>query len=293
MTREMKTLVIIDGNALIHRAYHAIPPFKTEQGKLVNAVYGFTSILFRIIQELNPEYLVTTFDLPGPTFRNLEYKEYKAKRAKQSQELYDQFLLIKEIVKSIDIPIYEKKGFEADDIIGTIVEKLKDHEINKIIITGDLDTLQLVNDLTKIHTFKKGINDVAIYDIEAIEKRYGLTPEQIIDFKGLKGDPSDNIPGVQGIGEKIALQLVKQFGSLENIYQNINGGDIKPRLQSRLLEYKEDAFFSKYLSTIKKDVSIDFKLKECEFNKLNKIKIIKLLEELGFNSLIKRLDMIK
>jgi len=192
------------------------------------------------------------------------------------------------------IPIYEKKGFEADDVIGTITEKLKnEHDIKTIIITGDLDTLQLVDEKTEIHTLKRGINDIAIYDILAIKERYGLTPDQIIDFKGLKGDPSDNIPGVTGIGEKIAIQLVKQFGSLEKIYENINGGDIKPPLRARLLEYKKDAFFSKYLTTIKKDVPIDFKLIECQWGGLNKDKVNKLLEELGFRSLIKRLDMIK
>ncbi len=289
----MKTLVLIDGNALMYRAYYALPPFKTKQGKLVNAVYGFTSILFRIIQDLNPDYLVTTFDLEGPTFRNLEYKDYKAKRVKPPQEFYDQITLIREIVKAMEIPIYEKKGFEADDVIGTIVEKLKKQKIKKIIITGDLDTLQLVDKQTEIHTLKKGIKDTAIYDIKAIKERYGLTPEQIIDFKGLRGDPSDNIPGVTGIGEKTAIQLVKQFGSLKKIYQNINSGGIKPPLQARLLEYKEDAFFSQYLTTIKRDVPINFKLTESQWGGLNKKKVTKLLEELGFKSLIKRLDMIK
>jgi len=289
----MKKLAIIDGNALIHRAYHAIPPFKNKKGQLVNAVYGFISILFRVIQELKPDYLVVTFDLAGPTFRNLEYKEYKAKRAKQPQEFYDQIPLIKELVKTLEIPIYEKKGFEADDIIGTIVEKTKDKEIKKIIITSDLDVLQLVNKETEIHTLKKGINDTAVYDLLAIKKRYGLTPKQVIGFKGLKGDPSDNIPGVPGIGEKTALQLIKEFGNLENLYKKLSGSNLKQKLQSRLLEYKEQAFFSQYLATIKKDVPINFKLMECKQGNFNRGKTKKLLEALGFKSLIKRLDMIE
>jgi len=289
----MKKLILIDGNALIHRAYHAIPPLKTEKGQLVNAVYGFISILFRVIQELEPDYLTVTFDLAGPTFRNLEYKEYKAKRIKQPQEFYDQIPLIKEFVKTLEIPIYEKDGFEADDVIGTIVEKTKDKKIKKIIITSDLDVLQLVNKQTEIYTLKKGINDTAIYNLSAIKERYGLTPKQIISFKGLKGDPSDNIPGVPGIGEKTALQLIKEFNSLENLYQKLSNSSLNQKLQSRLLEYKEQAFFSQYLVTIKRDVSINFKLTECKWGEFNRKKTIKLLEALGFKSLIKRLDMIK
>jgi len=285
----MKKLVLIDGNALIYRAYYALPPFKTKKGQLVNAVYGFASILFKVIKELKPDYLVATFDLDGPTFRNVEYKEYKAKRVKPPQELYDQIPLIKELVRALDIPIYEKIGFEADDVIGTIVEKLKKQKFKKIIITGDLDTLQLVDKQTEIHTPKKGIKDTAIYDVKAIKERYGLTPEQIVDFKGLRGDPSDNIPGVAGVGEKTAIQLIKQFGSLEKLYQNLPQRDLNLKLKAKLLEYKEDAFFSQYLATIKKDVPIDFNLKKCSCGKFNHSKVIKLLEKLGFKSLIKRL----
>jgi len=286
----MKKLVLIDGNALIHRAYHALPPFKTKQGKLVNAVYGFTSILFGVIQNLKPDYLITTFDLAGPTFRNLEYKDYKAKRVKPPQELYDQIPLIKNIVKALGIPIYQEKGFEADDLIGTIVEKTKNQKIKNLIITGDLDVLQLIDKKTEVHTLKRGIKDIAIYDIKAVKERYGLTPDQIIDFKGLKGDPSDNIPGVPGIGEKTAIELIKKFKSLKNLYQKINSGDLKENLKARLLEYKDAAFFSQYLVTIKKDVPIDFKINEAKWGNLNKAKVNKLLEQLEFKSLIKRLD---
>ena len=257
----MKKLVLIDGNALIHRAYHALPPLKTKKGQLVNAIYGFVSILFKVIKELKPAYLATTFDLAGPTFRDLEYKEYKAKRVKPPQELYDQIPLIKEIVRALDIPIYEKKGFEADDIIGTIVQKTKDQKIKNIIITGDLDTLQLVGKQTEVHTPPKDVKDMIVYNSAMVKKRYGLTPRQIIDFKGLKGDPSDNIPGVAGIGQKTALDLIKKFGSLKKLYQDLEGSDLNPKLKARLLEYKEDAFFSQYLVTIKKDVPIDFNLK--------------------------------
>jgi len=288
----MKTLVLIDSNALIHRAYHALPPFKTKKGKLVNAVYGYTSILFRIVQELNPDYLVATFDLAGPTFRDLEYKEYKAKRVKAPQDLYDQIPLVKQVVKALDIPLFEKKGFEADDLIGTIVEKLGGKEIKKYIVTGDLDTLQLVDGKTFVFTSKKGIKDTFIYDIKAIKERYGLRPKQIIDYKGLKGDPSDNIPGVPGVGEKTAIDLVKKFGSLEKLYKDLEKSDLNHKLKARLLEHKEQALFSYYLATIKKDIPIDFDLRSAKWE-FNPKKIVKLLERYEFKSLIKRLDMVR
>ncbi len=290
----MKKLILIDGNALVHRAYHALPPLKTKKGQLVNAVYGFVSILFKVIQDLKPDYLAATFDLAGPTFRDVEYKEYKAKRVKPPQELYDQIPRIKEIVKTLSIPVYEKAGFEADDIIGTIVSKISRVRplLSNIIVTGDLDTLQLVNKQTKVYTPKKGIKDTIIYDRAAIKERYGLKPEQIIDLKGLKGDPSDNIPGVTGIGEKTALELVKKFGSLEKLYQKLESSDLNPKLRARLLEYKEQAFFSKYLATIKQDVPFEFDLKKCRWGKFNRARVIKLLEKLEFKTLIKRLSVI-
>jgi len=288
----MKRLILIDGNALIHRAFHALPPLKTKKGKIVNAVYGFSSILFRIIQELEPDYLIATFDLAGPTFRDLEYQGYKAKRVKPPQELYDQIPLIKKLVKALFIPIYEKKGFEADDLIGTIVQKVKDKKIKVIIVTSDLDVLQLVNKQTEIYTLKKGIKDTVVYDQKAVKERYGLLPRQIIDYKGLKGDPSDNIIGVPGIGEKTAIDLIKKFGNLEKLYQKSSINTLNPKLQARLLEYQDQAFFSRYLVTIKKDVPIDFNLRKWQLEKKNRTKTIKLLEKLEFKSLIKRLSRI-
>jgi len=292
----MKTLVLIDGNALVHRAYHALPDsLKTSQGQLTNAVYGFTSILFRIIQEMKPDYLAAAFDLEGPTFRDLEYKDYKAKRVRAPQELYDQIPLIKKVVKALNIPVYQKQGFEADDIIGTIVTGTKNRKlgIKNIIVTGDLDMLQLIDKQTEVHTLKKGIKDIAIYNTKAVKERYSLTPRQIIDFKGLKGDPSDNIPGVPGVGEKTAIDLIKRFGSLKKLYQELPASDLNPKLKARLLEYQEQAFFSQYLATIKKDVPIKFKLAQVRWGRFDKNKVVKLLEKLEFKSLIKRLDMIQ
>ena len=288
--------IIIDGNALIHRAYHALPPFKTKEGKLVNAVYGFTSILFRVIKDLTPDCLAVAFDLAGPTFRDLEYREYKAKRVKQPQEFYDQIPLVKEIVSALSVPIFEKKGFEADDIIGTIIQATKnnppDGGIKNIIVTGDLDMLQLVDKQTEVYTFKKGIKDAVIYDKKAIKKRYSLAPKQLVDFRGLKGDSSDNIPGVPGIGEKTAIDLIQKFVSLDVLYKNIEASDLNPKIKARLLEYKEEAFFSRRLSEIKKDVPIVFDLAKCRFGKFNQEEIEGLLIRLGFSSLINRIPMV-
>ncbi|MBU4082430.1 hypothetical protein KKB98_00550 [Patescibacteria group bacterium] len=288
----MRKFVIIDGNALIHRAYHALPPFKTKEGKLVNAVYGFASILFRVIKDLTPDYLAVAFDLAGPTFRDLEYKEYKAKRVKQPQEFYDQIPLVKELVVALSIPIFEQKGFEADDLIGTIVQKMKDKKVRNIIVSGDLDLLQLANKQTEIYTLKKGIKDTVVYDEEMIKERYGLVPSQLIDFRGLKGDSSDNIPGVPGIGEKTALGLIQKFGSLEKLYHDLGGSDLNPKLKARLLEYKDEAFFSRRLSEIKKDISLVFDLEKCRFGKFNLEKIEALLEGWGFKSLIDRIPVV-
>ena len=286
----MKKFVIIDGNALIHRAFHALPPLKTPQGQLINALYGFASILFRVIKDLKPDYLAVTFDLAGPTFRDLEYRDYKAKRVKPSQELYDQIPLIKDLVKVLAIPIYEKKGFEADDVIGTITAGIKNQElgIKNIIVTGDLDALQLVDKNTEVY-IPKSAKEVLIYNQVAVKKRYGINPKQMPDFKGLRGDPSDNIPGVPGIGEKTALDLIKKFGNLEKIYQELEKSDLNPKLRAKLLEYKEEAFFSRYLATIKKDLSLDFKLAQTCWGKFDQQKVTKFLEKWQFNSLIKRL----
>ena len=204
MSKDKKRLLLIDGNAIIHRSYHALPPLTTKEGELVNAVYGFSSTLLSVIDKFKPDYVMASFDLAKPTFRHKEYKEYKATREKAPDELYEQIPLVKEVVRAFNIPIYEKEGFEADDIIGTTVrqsEKLEKN-IENIIVTGDLDTLQLVNNKTKVYTMRRGLSDAILYGEDEVLERYGFDPEKLKDFKGLRGDPSDNIPGVKGIGEK-------------------------------------------------------------------------------------------
>jgi DNA polymerase-1 len=259
----MEKLVLIDGNALVHRAYHALPPLTTTKGEAVNAVYGFISILFKVLNDLKPDYVAATFDLAVPTFRHEEFDGYKATRAKGPQELYDQLGRVKQVLKSLNIPIYEKEGFEADDVIGALAKQAegKDKEVETIIATGDLDTLQLVSDKIKVYTLRKGIKDIMIYDVKAVEERFnGLKPNQMADFKGLKGDPSDNIPGVPGIGDKSAISLLKEYGSIENLYENLHL--LPQKTAMKMEEYKEQAIFSKYLATIRIDVPIELDLEK-------------------------------
>ncbi len=287
----MKRLVLIDANALIHRGFHAIPPLTTKKGELVNAVYGFTSILLRVLKELKPDYIVTAFDLPKPTFRHLEYKEYKATRPKTPDGLCQQFPKVKKVVQAFDIPIFEKEGFEADDVIGTITKKTG-KDIEDIVVTGDLDTLQLVDANTKVYTLKRGMTDTVIYDEKAVWERYGLKPEQLLDFKGLRGDPSDNIPGVPGVGEKTAIYLLKKFKTIENLYKKLEKGeakDIRETLKKKLLDNKNQAIFSKKLATIRCNVPIKFNLEDCRVETYSHQKVVKLFQEFDFKSLINRL----
>ena len=217
MTKRGKAkLAIVDAHALIHRAYHALPPMNTKAGIPTNAVYGFTSMLLKMLTTLKPTHVVVAFDMKGPTFRHKEFKEYKAHRKAAPDDLIEQFDLVREVVRAFNIPVIEKKGFEADDIIGTLVSQI-DGDVKKIVVTGDLDTLQLVNETTSVFTLKRGVSDTVLYTKEAVWERYGFAPELVPDYKGLRGDPSDNIPGVSGVGEKTAKDLVAQLGSIENI----------------------------------------------------------------------------
>ena len=288
---EKKRLIIIDSNSIIHRAYHALPPLSTKKGELVNAVYGFLLVFFKVLREFKPDFVVATFDFPAPTFRHQEFKEYKATRPKAPDELYNQIPKVKEILKSFNVPIFEKEGFEADDLIGTISrlapKKQILPEIETIILSGDLDTLQLINQQTKVYLLKRGVKDTILYDERAVKERYGLSPEQLIDFKALKGDPSDNIPGVPSIGEKTAIKLIKEFGSLENLYSSLTHLD--PRLRTKLEEYKDQAFFSKNLAKINQNIEIDFDFKKREWKNYDREKVTRILKDLEFFSLIERL----
>jgi DNA polymerase-1 len=292
---EKKLLIIIDSNALIHRAYHALPPLTTKKGELVNAIYGFLLVFFKAIKEFQPDFVIAAFDLPGPTFRHKAFKEYKATRPKTPEELVQQIPKIKEILRSFNVPIFEKKGFEADDIIGTISKRSFNSVSETIIISGDLDILQLVDSHTKVYTLRKGVKDTVLYDRNLVKKRYdGLNPEQLNDFRALKGDPSDNIPGVLGIGEKTAVKLIKEFGNIENLYKeleekNERAEKLKPLLKKNLLDSKKIAFLSKALSQIKIDVPLELDFEKYQWKTYDKEKVGKIFKNLEFYSLISRL----
>jgi len=298
MIHTKKRFIIIDSNALIHRAYHALPPLKTKKGETVNVVYGFLLIFLKTIKDFNPDFIAAAFDLPSPTFRHKEYQEYKIKRPKMPEEFYNQIPKIKEFLKNFNVPIFEKESFEADDIIGTITHlaSREDKSIETIILTSDLDMLQLIDENTFVCAMKKGLKDIIIYDKESVEKKFQLSPSQLIDFKALKGDHSDNISGVTGIGEKTSIQLIKDFGSLENLYKTIEERNeesqkIKPKIKETLLKHKEQAFFSKMLVKIRKDANIDFNLDKCRWKgyNYNKKNIIEMLKNFEFYSLINKL----
>jgi len=290
----MKKFVVIDSYALAHRSYHALPPLVSPEGILVNGVYGFMLVFLKMLQELKPDYLVATFDLAQPTFRHKAYTEYKAKRVKAPENFYEQIGIIKEILKIWGIPILEKEGFEADDLIGTIAQKFQKKDLEIIILTGDLDALQLINDNIHVYTLRKGLQDRVIYDMEEIKKKYDLLPAQLIDFKALKGDSSDNVPGVPGVGEKTALKLIQKFNSLDNLYfalenQSPEIKNLNIRLKERLIENKDQAYFSRHLVTIEKGVDLNFQLEEGIFRQPPEEQLTPFFQKLGFQSLIKRI----
>ena len=288
---DKKRLIIIDSNSIIHRAYHALPPLTTKKGEVVGAVYGFLLVFFRAIKEFQPDFVAATFDVPGPTFRHKKYKEYKAKRPPAPEDLYQQIPKVKDLLKSFNVQIFEKEGFEADDIIGTIAkaapQKQVIPEIETIILSGDSDTLQLVGPHTKTYALRRGVKDIVLYDEKMVQEKYQLTPKQLLDFKALKGDPTDNIPGVPGIGEKTAQELIKKYSTLENLYQNLE--DLKPKTKEILIQNTEPAFFSRDFVDIKKNVPIDFYLKICQWGDYDKQKATQALKNLDFYSLIPRL----
>lgn len=294
----MKTLVIIDANALIHRCFHALPPLTTPKGEPIGAVYGTINIILKMMRELNPTHIAACFDLGDPTFRHQEYKAYKGTRAKTPEDLGPQFAATKKLFDAFSIKHFEKSGFEADDLIGALSEKFKKETDKVLIVTGDLDTLQLVEDeKVMVYTMKKSWQETTIYDEKAVKERFELLPNQMTDFKGIKGDPSDNIIGVLGIGEKGAIAILKKYGSLENLYKEMEDPlfdppkEIKIGMVKKLREQKEQAFFSKYLATIRKDITLDVSLDDLEFKGFNLDKIIPLFQEWRFDSLISRLKM--
>lgn len=296
--KNIKKLVLFDAHAILHRAYHALPDFMSAGGEPTGGLYGVTTMLLKIIKDLKPDYMAACYDLPEPTFRKQVYAEYKAGRAKTDDALIAQMDRSRDIFKAFNIPIYDAPGFEADDVIGTIVEQVKEEDdLQTIIASGDMDTLQLVSkDKVLVYTLKKGLNDTILYNEKAVVDRFKFKPPFLVDYKGLRGDPSDNIIGIVGIGEKTATDLISNFGTIENIYKILEKDDakilkagIKPRIVNLLKEGEEEALFSKTLATIRRDAPIKFTLpidvwqSHLEFSQIEK-----LFSELDFKSLSAR-----
>lgn len=284
----MKKMLLIDGNSLLHRAFHALPPLRTSKGVYTNAVYGFLNMLLRILQEEEPDYISVAFDKKGPTFRHNEYAAYKATRPSTADELVGQFDVLKEILEAMNISYLEADGFEADDILGTVSKKGEESGVFSIIVTGDKDALQLVSDKTSVMLTKKGISEMETYDPEKVKKRYGISPELVADLKGLMGDKSDNIPGVPGVGIKTASKLLKKFGTMEDILKNTD--KLKGKQKENIEKYSKQAEISKYLATIVRDMSLDFALEDFVYKEPDYDRLIDLFRELEFYSLINRVQ---
>lgn len=307
----MEKFIIIDGNAILHRAFHAMPPLTTSTGKLVNAVYGFASMLFKLRDGFRPEYMAVTFDLPKPTFRKKMFAEYQIKRPKMDEGLVGQVELVKEMVRVLGIPIYEKEGYEADDVIGTLacqsqvqsakfsprgeagkvqsqVKSSKPDNLEVIIVTGDRDILQLVNENVKVYMPVKGITEAVLYDKEKVKEKFGIPPELIPDYKGLVGDQSDNYPGVGGIGPKTAEELLKKYGSFDEVYRNLK--EVKGGVKEKLTAGREGGEMSHQLATIITDVPVELDLEKCKISDFDKTEVISFFDGLGFKSLLRRLN---
>ncbi len=302
----MQTVILIDGNAIMHRAFHALPPLTSKHGQMVNAVYGFFSMLLKILQEFKPMYLAVCFDRPKPTFRQELYVGYQAHRPKMSDDLIPQIQTIHELLEKAQIPIFEIDGYEADDLIGTLafqlvqnskfsprgeagkIQSSEEKNIKIIIVSGDRDMLQLVNSHVKVAMPVTGITNMVLFDSRKVEEKYGIRPDQIIDYKALVGDASDNYPGVSGIGPKTASELLKTYGSFENLYEQIN--QLPEKIGVKLATDAEQAAMAKKLATIVTDapVTLDIKVCACTDEQMDSLK--KSFEELGFTSLVKRIQ---
>ena len=279
-----KLLILIDGNSLMNRAYYALPELMNKKGQHTNAIYGFANILFKIMDTYKPSHISVAFDLKAPTFRHKQYDAYKGNRKKMPDELREQVEPLKKMIDAFGINRIELEGYEADDLIGTVAKNFEQDGFEVYIITGDKDALQLVSDKIKVLFTKKGISELDEYDPDKMTEKYELTPQQFIDLKGLMGDQSDNIPGVAGIGEKTGIKLLKEYGSIENIYMNID--EISKSIKAKLEAGYDMAFLSKSLATIMVDIPLELKVDEFEKKDIDKNTLISLFSEFEFNSLI-------
>ncbi len=283
----MSKLLLVDGSALLHRAYHAYPPLKSKNGEIVGAVYGVASILIAALEEVAPSHVMVAWDLPKPTFRHIKYVGYKAQRPKADSEMVDQIPKVKDIIEAMKIVQIAKEGYEADDIIGTLATKLSGPDTQVVVLTGDQDTMQLVSENVGILTPAKGANPPVLYGPDEVKEKYGVRPDQIVDYKALIGDTSDNIPGVAGIGPKSAATLINLFGSVENIYNNLDKIE-NLNVRQKLEAGKDSVGMSYELSKIVTDMAIDERIEEMEYHGLEGESLKNKFEEYGFKSLIRR-----
>lgn len=284
-----KKLVLIDGNSILFRAFYGLPLLQNDKGVYTNAVYGFTTMLMRILEEENPTNILVAFDAGKTTFRHETYKEYKAGRQKTPHELSEQFPIAKELLEAFDIPYYELENYEADDIIGTLANQAQKEKISVKVISGDQDLLQLVSDEVTVDLTRRGITEVDSYTPEFLKEKMELNPDQIIDLKALMGDSSDNIPGVPGVGIKTATKLLKEYETLDNIYENIDQISGK-KLKENLLTYKDEAYMSRYLVTINLKTPLELSLKDTKFEGFDNEKVFNFFKELDFTSLLDRVS---
>ena len=286
----MKTLLLIDNHALIYRFFHALPPLTNPKGEASGAIYGLSSVLLKIIREQRPDYIAAAFDLPGKTFRNDLYDQYKIHRPTMPVDLQPQIKKARELFDVFGIKTIDQEGFEADDVIGSLAEKFKkEKDLVIIILSGDLDVLQLVDNKKVVVQFlKKGISETKLYDEEAVIERYGVKPGQLPDLKGLLGDTSDNIPGIKGIGLKTAGPLIAKHGDLDSLFENL--WELPEKIGNKLENQKKAALFSKDLATIRINIPLDLSLNNLKREALKRDEIKKFFSEMGFGSLIKRLE---
>ncbi len=284
--KSKETILLLDGNALLHRAWHAIPPLTTKDGLVVNAAYGFAMIVEKMIEAQKPEFMAVAWDVEGGTFRDDIFAAYKAQREKKEQELYDQIPIIQEILEAFGIPSIEAPGFEADDIIGTLSKRASDKGLRALIVTGDLDSLQLVDENVEVLFFQKGISETKLYNPAAVKERYGLTTDQLIDYKALRGDPSDNIPGVAGIGEKTATVLLQKYHSIDGIYKHID--EIEEKYAKKLRGQEKTVEIALQLVTIVRDMKFPFSFEDAKRGVPNYDKLLPLYKNLEFRTLLKK-----
>ena len=290
----MKKLLILDSNSILNRAFYGVRYLSAKDGTPTNAIYGFLNILLKLIKEQEPDYICAAFDVKAPTFRHKQYEGYKAQRKPMPEGLAAQMPLAKDVLRAMGVTILEKEGYEADDIIGTVARLCEESEISCFIATGDKDDLQLASDKTKVilTVTKSGYNETIIYDDKAVKEKYHVTPTEFIDVKALMGDPSDNIPGVKGVGEKTAMSLIEKHHSIEYIYENIDDIGLKGTMLQKMKDGREMAFMSKELATINRNTPIEFNAEECVFDGFeNNCELYEILKRLELNSIIKKLDL--